>query len=392
MQKAKILFVVQRYGLEVNGGAEAECRMYAERLVPFYDVEVLTTCAEDYTTWRNTYPAGVTEINGVRVRRFRSEKERHPDFSALCAEVQNPEAVNEEMEQRWIDAQGPFCPKLLQYLAEHAEEYKAVLFMTYLYYTACRGLLAPFHTPKILIPTAHDEWPIYLKHYQKVFAAADRFIYNAPAEKTFVEQHFPAAAGKPSVIVGAGVEAPAGELPDIRERFDLKAPYICYCGRIDEAKGCKALFEYFNFYKQRHASSLQLVLTGKAAMAIPEREDIVALGFVSDEEKLAVMQGAEAFVLASEFESLSIVVLESLMMGTPVLVNGKCQVLKDHCTLSNAGLYFEDYYTFEASLNYLLSHPDETARMAENGKQYVEENYRWDKIVENIRALIEKNS
>ena len=69
MIRAKILFVVHRYGLDVNGGAETHCRELAERLLPFYETEVLTSCAraipfDDY------YRPGQEEINGVKVRRF----------------------------------------------------------------------------------------------------------------------------------------------------------------------------------------------------------------------------------------------------------------------------------------------------------------------------------
>jgi len=66
----KIAFVVQRYGLEINGGAEYLCREVAEHLSKYCDVDVITTCSIDYVTWKNEYDAGETCINGVSVKRF----------------------------------------------------------------------------------------------------------------------------------------------------------------------------------------------------------------------------------------------------------------------------------------------------------------------------------
>ena len=74
--KDKICCVVQRYGLEVNGGAELHCRQISERLVPYYDVDVLTTKAIDYMSWKDEYTKSEEEIGGVFVRRFSVEKER----------------------------------------------------------------------------------------------------------------------------------------------------------------------------------------------------------------------------------------------------------------------------------------------------------------------------
>lgn len=88
MSKKKICFVCQRYGLEVNGGAELQCRLFAEHLVPFYDVRVMTTCAIDYITWKNEYPEGEEMLNGVQVSRFRVERERDMAvFSQICLEA-----------------------------------------------------------------------------------------------------------------------------------------------------------------------------------------------------------------------------------------------------------------------------------------------------------------
>ena len=69
-EAVKLAVVVQRYGQAINGGAELHARYIAEHLARHAEVEVLTTCATDYVTWRNELPAGVETVNGVPVRRF----------------------------------------------------------------------------------------------------------------------------------------------------------------------------------------------------------------------------------------------------------------------------------------------------------------------------------
>ena len=75
----RIAFVNQRYGLEVNGGSEYYTRLMAERLAKYYEVDVLTTKAVDYTTWKDWYVRDVETINGVTVRRFSVAQERAVD-------------------------------------------------------------------------------------------------------------------------------------------------------------------------------------------------------------------------------------------------------------------------------------------------------------------------
>ncbi|HEX5417871.1 MAG TPA: glycosyltransferase family 1 protein, partial [Chloroflexota bacterium] len=72
----RVAFVVQRYGEEICGGAEQHCRLVAEHLLPYVDVEILTTCALNHLPWDNYDPAGATIINGVTVRRFPIDRAR----------------------------------------------------------------------------------------------------------------------------------------------------------------------------------------------------------------------------------------------------------------------------------------------------------------------------
>ncbi len=70
----KIAIVNQRYGNDVNGGSEAYARKLAEHMRKYYKVDVLTTNALEYETWQPNFEAGVSECNGVTIRRFRVAK------------------------------------------------------------------------------------------------------------------------------------------------------------------------------------------------------------------------------------------------------------------------------------------------------------------------------
>jgi len=388
--RKRIAFVNQRYGLEVNGGSELLCRQMAERLSSIYDVEVITTCAVDYVTWANIYPAGESVINGVRVRRFPVEREREPkSFGKISADVLGGKDYSREIE--WIDAQGPYSPECVRWIRSNHSEYSAVIFMTYLYYLTAVTLSEPMENA-VLLPTAHDEPPFHLPIYKKVFENARAFIYLTEEEKKLCENKF-GAKRVLSIVTGAGVEAPDKEsLFDAKTRYGL-GEYVLYVGRIDESKGCGMLFRYFAEFKRRNGyDGLKLALCGKAVMDIPKRDDILSLGFVTDEEKFSLIKNCKALIMASEFESLSMAVLEAMAYGRPVLVNGRCRVLKSHCVNSNAGLYFENYFEFEGALRYILTNESACETMGKNGAAYVEKNYRWDVIVGKLTDLIEKFS
>ena len=385
-RKERIAFTCQRYGPEVNGGAELHCRQLAERLAAYYDVTVYTTCAKDYTAWRNEYLSGEEDIGGVHVKRFPVERERDPEaFARISAKVFSGEPHTDEDEEEWIDAQGPYCPELIRALEAEHGQYKKVLFMTYLYYLTARGLPRGFPNT-VLIPTLHDEPPARLRYYDRVFAAAKGIAWTTEEEKRFAERRFPAVKEIPGIMAGVGIDGPEGELPEIPEEI-RNTPYLVYAGRIDESKGCAEMFAYFRRYKEEHPGDLKLVLMGKPVMEIPEDGDIVSLGFVADDLKFAVMKEALALVLFSRFESLSMVVLESMLMRRPVLVDGQCGVLKGHCRRSNAGLYFHTYPEFACAVDYLREHPEEYAEMCRNGEKYVRDNYQWNVIIDRYRKM-----
>lgn len=384
----KVAFVVQRYGLEVNGGAELQCRLLAEKLTPFYDVEVITTKAIDYVTWKDEYTQDEEMINGVLVRRFSVDAPRNIDkFNQLCATILQCHSPRED-EEEWMRKQGPTSTALIEYLRKNKDDYQAFVFCTYLYATTYFGL-KEVSEKAVLVPDAHDEVPIYLGIFDDMFKLPQAIFYNSKEEKKFVEHKFHIESiPNNDGLGGIGVEMPDDISAErFREKYGVD-DFILYIGRVEEHKGCKELFDYFKEYKKRNGGNLKLLLMGKEVMSVPKDEDIISLGFVSEKDKYDGLAACRFLVLPSQFESLSIVVLEAMKSRKPVLIHENCEVVKGHCIRSNGGLYYQNYYEFEGCTNYLLENRDVCEEMGINGEKYVDENYRWEAIVERLSKLI----
>jgi glycosyltransferase involved in cell wall biosynthesis len=387
----KVAFVVQRYGLEVNGGAELLCRQVAEHMAKYWDVEVLTTCAIDYMTWQNEYPPGPTTVNGIAVQRFPVDMPRDVAAFSRLSDSVLVGGAGRDAELQWMKAQGPCSSALLDYLQHHHQTYDRFVFFTYLYASTFFGL--PLVADRsILVPTAHDEPPIYLGIFQDLFCLPKVLIFNTAEEQDFVNQHF----GTQHIlqdVVGIGVEAP----PDVSaERFLTQyaegleeREFILYAGRVDASKGCRQLCSHFmRFREDVPAHPLKLVLLGSQAMELPPHPDILALGFVSDQVKYDAIAAAQVVMLPSPYESLSIVALEAWQQGKPVLANGVCAVLRGQCKRSNGGLWYDNYAEFQETLSLLLQEARLRERLGVSGRSFVQRCYAWTAIEKQYLNLV----
>ena len=117
---------------------------------------------------------------------------------------------------------------------------------------------------------------------------------------------------------------------------------------------------------------------------------MVELGYVSEEEKRAVYAGATALVNPSEMESLSIVLMEAWLEGTPAIVASGSEVMSDHVARSGGGMTFGSYDEFRAAAGRLLDDPGERERMGARGRAYTLEEYGWPAVWERLAAVTER--
>jgi glycosyltransferase involved in cell wall biosynthesis len=384
----KLAFVVQRYGAEIAGGSEGHCRELAERLSGRHDITVLTTCAHDYVTWENAFPPGRTVEHGVPVLRFPVARPRRMKvFADLSDEVFEGGASHERQEE-WFRENGPETPELVEYLRAHGHEFDLVVFWTFRYYQSYFGLPVVANRA-VLVPTAEDDAAINLDVLPPFFDKPAGYMFLTPEEEQLVSgrAYRPLL---PSMVVGSGLEpvSTAGMTRAPLEALGIPQNYLLYLGRVDRNKGCDALLENF----QEYASSrpdVALVLAGPAKMQIPSNPRILALGYVSNEVREALLAHARALVVPSWYESLSIVLLEAWNHGIPALVNGRCKVLAGQVRRANGGLYYMFPAEFDEAADFLLNRPAERDAMGRQGLAYVDREYRWPTVLSRVETLLQ---
>ena len=375
----KLAVVVQRYGADINGGAELHARYVAEHLSQHAQVEVLTTCARDYVTWRDDYQPGPEIINGVPVRRFRVDHPRDPfTFGRWSDRVFNhPHSHNDEL--KWLDAEGPKSTRLVRHLRSSAAGYDYVFFFSYRYYHSYHGATA-LPSRAILVPTAERDEAIGLGVSRRIFRGVRALMYNSQEEQRLIQT----VSGNhrvPGVVVGIGSQIPLRPQAErFRQKYAITGPFALYVGRIDQNKGCNELFAFFLHALSRLPKNLQLVLIGKEMLPIPEHPRIRHLGFLGDQDKFDALAASDLLVMPSYYESLSMVALEAWALGKPVLANGRCEVLRGQCIRSQAGLYYESQEEFTETLRAISESRGLNAAFSENGRRFFQEHYAWPVI------------
>lgn len=386
----RVAFVIQRYGSEVHGGSEYLCRMWAERLAQRHQVAVLTTCARDYLTWADYYPPGEEMLNGVHVQRYPVAAPRDmAAFDALSQTLFGQADRTEADEIEWMRQQGPYAPALFAAIADQQQAFDLFVFMTYLYCSTFFGLPAVQHKA-VLVPTAHDEFSIYLGIFRQVFHAPRAIIYLTAAERSLVQRLF-GVAHIPASEVGIGVELPAQSLV----RADNVAaaeqpPLLLYIGRIHPSKGCDELYEYMVRYLGEHAGAARLVLVGRADMQLADHPQITYTGFVDEETKTRLLHQCSLLIIPSPHESLSIVTLEAWAAGKPVLANGHSAVLREQSMRSNGGLLYTNYDEFAACLRLLLERPPLRHQLGQQGRAFVQRWYSWPAIEQQLETALQQ--
>jgi glycosyltransferase involved in cell wall biosynthesis len=380
----RVAVVVPRYGPDVVGGAETLARGFAEEAARRgWTIEVWTTCARSHYTWKNAHPEGVEESRGVLVRRFPVALQDHPRHATLALQLASQGHLPVDDQYAWLES-GAHSAPLYQHMAQHAAEFDVVVALPYamplVHYAAWT---APERV--VVWPCLHDEPYAYMEPARLLLESVWGAMFLSPEERELAIRRLGTHLRNEAVLGGGVAVAPREVAPP---QLQESPSDLLYVGRLEEGKGLPLLYEYVQRYADE-GGNVRLVILGQGPLEPTHHPAFEHRGFVSEEEKSLAYASTLALCQPSVNESFSLTIMESWLAARPVLVHGDCAVTRGHVQRSKGGLWFRTYEEFVGAIEWLQANPALAARMGENGRQYVSDNYTWEAIVSRFERLIQ---
>lgn len=217
------------------------------------------------------------------------------------------------------------------------------------------SVAVPPRGPAGLVVTVHDAAPLLFPdtfprhgrwfHQRGLWAAARRadvVITVSQAAASDLVAHSPIPPEKLRVVAN-GVDqtrADPASVDAVRRRYGLEeAPYVLWLGSLEPRKNVGVVVAAMDRLHRGGATKTQLVLAGYAGWlprdALPGSDTagphtagpgaagwLRQVGRINDQERRALMAGAELFVFPSRYEGFGLPVLEAMVQGTPVVAAG----------------------------------------------------------------------
>jgi glycosyltransferase involved in cell wall biosynthesis len=172
---------------------------------------------------------------------------------------------------------------------------------------------------------------------------------------------------------------------DFRSRHGLSnRPIVLFMGRKEEGKGYTALLEVWPKVRSQFPTAC-LVTVGPQATAAEtfigqEREGVLDLGIVSEEEKADALAACDVFCLPSAHESFGIVYLEAWFYSKPVIC-GTAPACRELIEEGVNGLWSsQETDSLQQDICTLLANPERAIAMGQAGKEKQEAHFTWETL------------
>jgi glycosyltransferase involved in cell wall biosynthesis len=204
----------------------------------------------------------------------------------------------------------------------------------------------------------------------------------------------------PSFVLPHGLNIPP-TIPNARARLrhhlnlSSDEPILLFLSRLHPKKGLDYLIPALSKLTHRR---FNFVIAGEGEPSY--EQELKALiensglgdrthftGFVAGETKNLFLQGADLFTLTSHSENFGVAVLEALAVGLPVLLTPGVALSSVVQQYQLGHITELDVLAIAHTLDEYLSRPEIREEMGDRVRQFILENYTWDKIALQMKQV-----
>lgn len=202
------------------------------------------------------------------------------------------------------------------------------------------------------------------------------------------------------LVIPLGVKLPA-QFPAVntaRQKLNIEqnTPLILFMSRIDPKKGLDLLLPALDTL-QEEGKKFHFVLAGtnpqdpvyenkiQTQISQSNLSQITSIvGFVQGEDKLALLQDANLFVLPSYYENFGIAVVEAMATQTPVLISDRVHIWSTIKDAAAGWVTTCNQEKLTITLRHALQNPQDWEQIGRNARNLVITKYSWQAIAEQM--------
>jgi len=209
--------------------------------------------------------------------------------------------------------------------------------------------------------------------------------------------------GLESVVLPHGVDEAYLKTPNMaelfREKYRVSGRIVSYIARIHPTKGLDLLIKAFAEVV-KDAPDVVLVVAGKGdedylkkclrlAGKLGVKDRVRYLGYISEEDKIALIDASEVVVLPTRHagESYPLLLDEVVSRGRPMIVTDVSKALASRAEKLGLIVTPPDVYSLASSIMKVLTH-SKSSHVCIHGKREV---YTWHEIAQNLLEIYKKH-
>jgi glycosyltransferase involved in cell wall biosynthesis len=244
-----------------------------------------------------------------------------------------------------------------------------------------------------IVATSHGQayirkkWGVAAKTLSKI---AERFFIYIPNVITSVSKpladFYKNKYKKKVLYIPNGIKFREKPSSEYLEKWNIQVENYMFCsaGRIERTKGIHTLIDAY----KKSNSDLPMVIAGGGSGTDPAYFDelkisapsgVKFVGFLTGDEFFSLYAHARIFIFPSEYEAMSMALLEGLSFGTPTVYSN---IPENEAVADGLGFSFEvsNSDSLERTLKDVLLNYDKAVEIGQKAKKVIREKHDWISI------------